>query len=70
MHSPVPAGLLAEELSVVAPPPDVSPGTFSKVLLRRPDILEAESLLKAANADIGAAQAAFLPRITLANAMG
>ncbi|MCL4501193.1 MAG: efflux transporter outer membrane subunit, partial [Deltaproteobacteria bacterium] len=43
--SPVPAELLPKELSVVKPLPDVSPGTSSEVLLRRPDILQAESLL-------------------------
>ena len=68
--SPVPADLLPQELSVVKPLPDVSAGTSSEVLLRRPDILQAESLLKAANANIGAARAAFFPRISLTSAVG
>ncbi len=68
--SPVPADLLPEELSVVKPLRDVSPGTSSEVLLRRPDILQAENLLKAANANIGAARAAFFPRISLTSAIG
>ncbi|MBW1991592.1 MAG: efflux transporter outer membrane subunit, partial [Deltaproteobacteria bacterium] len=68
--SPVPADLLPQELSAVKPLPDVSPGISSDVLLRRPDILEAESRLKAANANIGAARAAFFPRITLTSAIG
>lgn len=68
--SSVPGDLLSEALSVVAPLPDVSPGTSSEVLLNRPDILQAESLLKAANANIGAARAALFPRISLTTALG
>jgi outer membrane protein, multidrug efflux system len=68
--SPVPAGLLPGELSAVKPLPDVSPGTSSDVLLNRPDIQQAEHRLKAANANIGAARAAFFPRISLASAFG
>ena len=70
MGSPVPDGLLPKALSDVAPPRDVSPGTSSEVLLRRPDILQAEHLLKAANANIGVARAAFFPRITLTTFFG
>ena len=40
------------------------------MLLRRPDILQAENLLKGANANIGAARAAFFPRITLTSSVG
>jgi len=68
--SPVPADLLPGELSVVKSLPDVSPGMSSEVLLSRPDILQAEHLLLAANANIGAARAAFFPRISLTSAIG
>jgi multidrug efflux system outer membrane protein len=64
------AGLLPEGLNAVTPPPRLSPGLPSDVLLRRPDVLQAESLLKAANADIGAARAAFFPTISLTGAVG
>jgi len=49
---------------------DVEPGLPSDVLLRRPDILQAEHDLKAASANIGAARAAFFPRISLTAAVG
>ncbi len=49
---------------------DISPGLPSEVLLRRPDILQAENQLKAANANIGAARAAFFPRIALTDTIG
>jgi multidrug efflux system outer membrane protein len=37
----------------------------SEVLLKRPDVLQAEDVLRAANADIGAARANFFPNISL-----
>jgi multidrug efflux system outer membrane protein len=42
----------------------------SHVLLRRPDVLEAEHTLKSANASIGAARAAFFPTISLTGSGG
>jgi len=68
--SKVPAGLLPDNLSLVSPVRDISPGTSSEVLLDRPDILQTEDLLKAANANIGAARAALFPRISLTTAFG
>jgi len=68
--SQVSSELLPADLSSIRPPKEISPGVSSEVLLHRPDILQAENLLKAANANIGAARAAFFPRITLTTAVG
>jgi multidrug efflux system outer membrane protein len=45
-------------------------GLPSDALLRRPDVLEAEHTLRAANGNIGAARAAFFPQITLTGNIG
>jgi outer membrane protein, multidrug efflux system len=45
--------------------PELPSGLPSEVLLNRPDVLEAEHRLQAANANIGATRAAFFPSITL-----
>ena len=68
---PVSTELLPEDLETVQPfTRDFSSGIASEVLLKRPDILQAESLLRAANANIGAARAALFPRISLTAAAG
>jgi len=48
----------------------IAAGLPSDLLRRRPDILQAEQQLRAADADIGAARAAYFPRIALTGAFG
>ncbi|MGK2287187.1 efflux transporter outer membrane subunit [Pedomonas sp. V897] len=48
----------------------ISAGLPSDLLVNRPDVLAAEEQLRAANANIGAARAAFFPRISLTGFLG
>ena len=68
--STVPEELLPDDLDSVAPFKEIFAGMPSEVLLNRPDIIAAEHRLKGAYAFIGAARAAFFPRIALTSSIG
>ncbi len=51
-------------------PPAIPPGLPAQLLERRPDVVQAEQLLVASNADIGAAKALFYPTINLTGFLG
>ena len=64
---PLPAAAPFDETTALA---ELAPGLPSDLLAARPDILAAEHQLRASNADIGAARAAFFPRIALTGSFG
>lgn len=69
--APVDPSLLPASLEQVAPTIASLPaGLDSRVLLRRPDVIQAEYELRAANAEIGAARAALFPTISLTGLLG
>lgn len=68
--SEIPSHLLSPQLGTSMVLRDITAALPSEVLLRRPDIMQAEHQLKAANANIGAARAAFFPHISLTTFIG
>ncbi len=62
----LPASLAQASAGIGAPPA----GTQSEILLRRPDVMQAEYDLRAANADIGVARARLFPSISLTGLLG
>jgi outer membrane protein, multidrug efflux system len=61
--------LASDSLANISVPP-VTAGIPSELLTRRPDVAEAEAQLVAANADVAAARAAFLPNVQLTATAG
>ena len=69
--APIDTRLLAQSIDEALPTiAELPAGLSSYVLLRRPDVMQAEYQLLAANAEIGAARAALFPRISLTGLLG
>lgn len=68
--APAQLGAGERPLDDAAVMPELEPGLPSALLEARPDIIAAEHRLRAANANIGAARAAFFPRIALTSSVG
>jgi multidrug efflux system outer membrane protein len=69
--TPIDAKLLPASIDQAAPTvAELPAGLDSYVLLRRPDVVQAEYDLRAASAQIGAARAALFPRISLTGLLG
>jgi multidrug efflux system outer membrane protein len=69
--APIDRALLPSSIEEAAPTVHpLAAGVSSLVLLRRPDVMQAEYQLRAANAEIGAARAALFPRISLTGLLG
>lgn len=69
--APVAAALLPDAIETVGGTVAALPaGLDSGILLRRPDVVEAEYTLRATNGDIGAARAELFPRISLTGIVG
>jgi multidrug efflux system outer membrane protein len=67
-----PSAVVRESAPIASPAgaPSIPAGLPASLLERRPDIVEAEQVLVAANADIGAAKALFFPTISLTGFLG
>lgn len=67
---PLQTDLLPADFNEISPFKDISAGLSSEILLQRPDVIQAEHMLKASNANIGVARATFFPRISLTSNIG
>ena len=65
-----PAPITRDRLADTDAPPAIPAGLPASLIERRPDVVQAEQILVAANADIGAAKAMFFPTISLTGFLG